>query len=59
MAARIGCIGVLVDAKSGAINFYERLGFEPQAPVEGQVAAHPEPMPMFLHISTIRAAIGG
>jgi predicted N-acetyltransferase YhbS len=59
MAARIGCIGVLVDAKPGAINFYERLGFEPQTSVEGQVAARPEPTPMFLHISTIRAAIGG
>jgi GNAT superfamily N-acetyltransferase len=58
-SARVGCIGVLVDAKPGAIRFYERLGFELQEAVEGQIASHPEPVPMFLHISTIKAAIGG
>ena len=58
-ASRVGCIGVIVDAKPDAVHFYERLGFESQEVVEGQLASHPATTPMFLHIATIRAAIKG
>jgi len=55
--ARVGCIGVVVDAKPEAVHFYERLGFERQETLEGKIPSRPEPLPMFLHISTIKAAI--
>lgn len=54
---KTGCIGVLVDAKPEAVEFYRKLGFEREDPVEGMAVGHPEPIPMFLHIETIRAAI--
>jgi predicted N-acetyltransferase YhbS len=58
-AARVGCIGVLVDAKPESVDFYTRLGFEPVDAVEGTALSHPETTPVFLNISTIKAAIGG
>jgi len=57
--ARVGCIGVLVDAKPNAVAFYTRLGFEAMDTLEGAGIAYPAPTPMFLYISTIRAAIAG
>jgi GNAT superfamily N-acetyltransferase len=59
MAARIGCVGMLVDAKPEAVAFYRKLGFEQQDAPEGTISAHPEPIPMFLPIGTIKAAIKG
>jgi predicted N-acetyltransferase YhbS len=55
---KIGCIGVVVDAKPSAVPFYERLGFERQEAVEGQLPTRPEPLPMFLSIALIKAGIG-
>lgn len=57
-SAKVGCIGVVVDAKPGTIPFYERLGFERQEAVEGELATRPETLPMFLSIATIKTAIG-
>ena len=57
MAGKLGCTGVLVDAKSEAVQYYEKFGFEHLASVEGQVADHPDPATLFLHIETIRAAL--
>ena len=53
---RVGCIGVVVDAKVDALGFYEALGF---VPVEG---AHEgllvgQPRPMFLGIDTVASAL--
>ncbi len=50
-------LGVVADAKPGAIAFYGRYGF---VPLEGvrEGALHGEPTPMFLAISTI-AQSGG
>src|SRR6185295_7307490 len=46
---RLGCIGVVTDAKLDAVAFYEGLGFEPLANVrEGLLVG--EPLPMFLGI---------
>lgn len=52
---RLGCIGVVTDAKPDAVGFYERFGFGPMSGVfEGMLPS--EPLPMFLAIGTIAAA---
>ena len=55
---RIGCIGVVTDAKAEAVSFYQGLGF---VPIEGvrEGLLHGEPLPMFLAIDTIAAALDG
>lgn len=53
---RLGCVGVVTDAKSGAVRFYEGLGFLALEGVrEGLLAG--EPLPMFLGIETIAATL--
>jgi GNAT superfamily N-acetyltransferase len=54
-----GCVGVLVDAKPGAVEFYARFGFTPLELVEGHSAARPAPTTLFLAVSEILAARGG
>ncbi len=52
---QVGCVGVVTDAKPGAVPFYEGLGFVRLEGVrEGML--HGEPTPMFLDIGTIAAA---
>jgi GNAT superfamily N-acetyltransferase len=52
---RVGCIGVVTDAKAEAEAFYEGLGFRRLEGVrEGLLVS--EPRPMFLAIDTIAAA---
>ena len=55
---RIGCVGVVTDAKPEAVSFYQGLGF---VPVEGvrEGSLHGEPLPMFLAIDTIASALEG
>jgi len=53
---RLGCVGVVTDAKPESVSFYEGLGFVPVEDVrEGLV--HGEPLPMFLPIDTIASAL--
>jgi GNAT superfamily N-acetyltransferase len=53
---RLGCVGVVTDAKADAVRFYERLGFVPLEGIqEGLLAG--EPLPMFLDIDTVAAAL--
>jgi GNAT superfamily N-acetyltransferase len=53
---RVGCVGVVADAKPEAVSFYESLGFVAVSGVrEGLV--HGEPLPMFLAIGTIASAL--
>lgn len=53
---RLGCIGVVTDAKPEVVGFYQRLGFEPVGDVrEGLL--HGEPAPMVLAIGTIASAL--
>jgi len=59
MANDYGCIGVCVDAKPGAVEFYERYGFGSIDVVEGQSDARPAPIPMFLALRAIRKALEG
>ncbi len=54
-----GCIGVIVDAKPEAIDFYSKYGFMAVDAVEGQSDARPQPAAMFLAMSAIKAAVGG
>lgn len=53
MAERIGCIGVVVDAKPDAIAFYEKYGFEEMEVVQGELGDRPQPRPMFLPLGAI------
>jgi len=56
MSQRIGCVGVVVDAKPSAAEFYSQFGFRPSQVVRGQVFARPELTPMILSIDDIRHA---
>ena len=58
MANDYGCIGVCVDAKPDAVDFYRRYGFTSIDAVEGQSDARPSPIPMFLAIRAVQAAFG-
>lgn len=56
MADDVGCAGVVVDAKPGAVDFYAKYGFAPFELLEGQSDAHPRPTSMWLPIQAIKAA---
>lgn len=53
MAADVGCLGVLVDAKPKAAPFYERYGFVRVDVRRGGLGERPEPVVMFLPLETI------
>lgn len=53
MSEKLGCVGMIVDAKPEAVAFYRRYGFEPLEAVEGALGDRPEPVPMFLPLSGI------
>lgn len=55
---RLGCVGVVTDAKPDSVGFYESLGFVPMSGVrEGTL--HGEPTPMFLPIASVASALEG
>jgi GNAT superfamily N-acetyltransferase len=54
MAVDFGCIGVIVDAKRDAIDFYSKYGFIAADPVEGQSDVRPQPVMMFLSLREIK-----
>jgi GNAT superfamily N-acetyltransferase len=53
MADELGCVGLVVDAKRGAEEFYGRYGFVPLDVVEGASPQRPEPTPMFLALGSV------
>ena len=57
MSEEYGCVGVVVDAKPDAVDFYTRFGFSPLEVVEGQKESRPKPMPMFLPLDLIERAL--
>ena len=57
MAERLGCVGVVVDAKPGAVGYYERLGFSPLEGIVGQIEGRPRPTPMFLPLALLLKAM--
>lgn len=56
MRNRIGCVGVVVDAKPDAVAFYSTLGFKNIELVSGTLGDRPEPVAMFLPIRQIKTA---
>jgi GNAT superfamily N-acetyltransferase len=58
MSSELGCVGVLVDAKSDAVAFYARAGFSPLELSEGEIESRPRPIPMFLPLDLVVAAVG-
>lgn len=59
MTRTVGCVAVLVDAKPGAVGFYERFGFRERVALEGASALRPSPVLMSLPISVLEAAREG
>jgi len=57
MRDRVGCIGVVVDAKVDVIAFYTTLGFKTIELVSGALGDRPEPVAMLLPIGQIEAAV--
>lgn len=56
MAADVGCVGVVVDAKPEAVAFYEKLGFLRLGVVAGELGDRPQPLPMFLEVGQVVGA---
>ena len=59
MRDRAGCIGVVVDAKQEAVDFYADLGSKLIALVSSALGHRPEPVAMFLSIGQSAAAVKG
>ena len=59
MASDYGCVGVAVDAKSDAVDFYKKYGFISVDLAEGHSDARTSPIPMFLATRAIRMALDG
>jgi GNAT superfamily N-acetyltransferase len=57
MSEDYGCVGVVVDAKSGAIDFYSRIGFSVLDVSEGELESRPRPKPMFLPLDLVAKAL--
>ena len=55
---RVGCVGIIVDAKSDAVGFYERFGFTAMSALAGASSVRPRQTPMFLELPKVRAALG-
>ena len=50
----VGCVGVVVDAKPEAVEFYKKFGFSiVDDLVEGEIRGNPPPRPLFLPINSI------
>ena len=55
---KLGCVGVVVDAKPGAESYYSRYGFVELEVMEGALEERPAPKPMFLPLSAVVQAFG-
>lgn len=53
---RLGCIGVLTDAKPEAVKFYQALGFVPLEGVQ-EGLLHGKPQPLFIAIQTVASIL--
>lgn len=49
----LGCVGIVVDAKPGAVAFYGPYGFTPMRVVEGESLVRPAATMMFLPIGSV------
>ena len=59
MSKDYGCVGIVVDAKPDAIDFYAKYGFVELTAVEGASDARPRPHPMFLAMRAVLATDQG
>lgn len=57
VSERLGCVGVVVDAKPDAVDHYARFGFSLLEPVAGMLESRPDPRPMFLPLTLVTAAL--
>ena len=57
MRDAFGCVGIVVDAKAGAVDYYAKVGFSTLDVREGQLEARPGPTAMFLPIDLVAAAV--
>ena len=57
MAREFGCVGVIVDAKPQAVDFYDKYGFIRVEAFDVLPDRGPSPIPMFLPMRAISAAI--
>lgn len=57
LSEEFGCVGIVVDAKPGARDFYEKFGFFEIGCVAGAGAARPVPVMMFLPLDLVRKAM--
>lgn len=53
MARDYGCVGVLVDAKAEAVEYYKRFGFFELDTLRGELGDRPAPTIMFLELGAI------
>ena len=53
MRDELGCVGVVVDAKPGAVEFYRRLGFFQVEAEKGSAALIPRPTMTFLPLAAV------
>ncbi len=56
MASDYGCVGIAVDAKPDAVEFYTKFGFTPKTGVAGGMHVSPSPLPMWLSIAKLKKA---
>ncbi len=57
MREKMGCVGVVVDAKLGAVPYDSRFGFVALEAIEGILEERPSPTPMFLPLRDIEQAL--
>lgn len=53
MRDELGCVGIIVDAKAGAVDFYRRFGFVAVQEEEGGPRVVPRPQMMFLPLGAV------
>lgn len=58
MAKDYGCVGVLVDAKPEAVDYYKRFGFFELSTLRGELGDRPAPTILFLELGAIPKITG-
>ena len=58
MADELGCVGVVVDSKAGALSFYEKYGFKPRPVVTGRAGLGEPRVRLFGRIRPLRLYVG-
>ncbi len=53
MSRTLGCVGVVVDAKPEAVEYYRAFGSEQIEVLEGMLGERPQPITMFLSVQSI------